>query len=66
MGCGSLHSDYVAADRATYDACAPVFSAAISHVGSESLEGRSWSVLQKSWDGRIKAGESKIAQQEAE
>jgi len=65
VGCGNLHADYIAADRADYDAMQPCIDAGIAAVGSTSLEGRSFRVLNTSREGRLVAAEEKIAKQEA-
>lgn len=65
VGCGSLHADYVASDRATYKAMQPCIDAGISAVGSSTLEGKSFRLLNRSWDGRLDAAEEKIIKQSA-
>lgn len=57
VGCGSLNKAYVDADRSTWKAMQPCIEAGISAVGSRSLNGRAWSLLNRSWDGRILAAE---------
>ena len=66
VGCGSLHADYIAKDRATYDAMQPCIDAGIDAVGSSTLEGRSFKLLNRSWDGRLDAAEEKVKKQEAQ
>ena len=63
VGCGSLHADYVASDRATYEAMQPCIDAGISAVGG--IEGKAFRLLNRSWDGRLDAAEEKIKKQSA-
>ena len=58
-GCGSLQADYIKADRATYNGLQPCIDAGIAAVGTETLRGRAFDVLRRSWDGRLKAAEEK-------
>lgn len=60
VGCGSLDAKYVEADRKTYEAIAPCISAGIESVGENSLKGRAWKLLYRSWDGRLDAAEEKV------
>ncbi len=61
VGCGSLHADYVEKDRATYESLQRCITLGIAAVGSETLEGRAYSLVNRSWDGRVAAAEAKIA-----
>lgn len=65
VGCGSLQADYIAADRKDYDAMQPCIEAGILGVGTDTLEGKAFRLLNNSRDGRIVAAEEKIAKQEA-
>lgn len=58
-----MHADYIEKDRADYNAMQPCIDAGISAVGSETLEGRSFRVLNTSRRGRIEAAEEKIKKQ---
>ena len=53
-------------DRATYEAMQPCIDAGIAAVGSSTIEGRSFKVLNTSWDGRLDAAEEKIKKQKEE
>lgn len=60
VGCGSLHDEYIARDRQTYEAMQPCIDAGIGAVGSQTLLGKSWRLLNGSWDGRVTAAEEKL------
>lgn len=60
VGCGTLHAEYVKADRETYHGMQPCIAAGICAVGTASLEGRAWDALNTSWDGRLLEAEAKI------
>lgn len=61
-----MHADYVEKDRATYLGMQPCIEAGIVAIGSGSLEGRSFQLLNNSWDGRLDAAEEKLAAQAEE
>ena len=55
-GCGSLAEDYVRKDKATWEGLQPCVRAGIAAVGTESLKGRAFIQLNKSWKARVDAG----------
>ena len=61
-----MHAEYIEKDRADYDAMQPCIEAGIVAVGSTTLDGRAYRVLNTSRRGRLEAAEEKIAKQEAE
>lgn len=66
VGCGSLHADYVAADRANYDAIAPVVSAYIHGDTVPPTSDRKDFLESKLvlWNARIAAAEEALAAEE--
>jgi hypothetical protein len=62
MGCGSLHADYVAADRETYTFAAPKLT---EWAGTQDDE---WKGIVKnkltSWEARVERAEKKLEEEE--
>jgi len=44
----------------------PCIAAGIAAIGSETLEGKAFKLLNKSWNGKLIAAEEKIRKQEEE
>lgn len=68
VGCGSLHKDYVAADRATYDVVAPAVEKWLEkepgNVCETPQDVQDWKLKLRSWGFRLAEAEKLILEEE--